>query len=132
MARYPLNLPSGLKEEAERLASSQGVSLNQFILWAVAEKVGILSQAIDDPAFPLITHKRGPAGDSTPIIKGTGIRVQTILVAATVWAMPPEEIAQEWSLTLDQVRQALAFYCVHKVEVDANIAFERAIEQARE
>ena len=38
MARYPLSLPTQLKQEAETLAAQQGVSLNQFILWAVAEK----------------------------------------------------------------------------------------------
>lgn len=43
MARYPLSLPVQLKQEAEMLATQQGVSLNQFILWAVAEKVGALS-----------------------------------------------------------------------------------------
>ena len=50
MARYPLNLPARLKHEAERWAANQGVSLNQFILWAVAEKVGALNQELDDPA----------------------------------------------------------------------------------
>lgn len=44
MARYPLNLPAQLKEEAEKWAADQGVSLNQFIMWAVAEKVGALRQ----------------------------------------------------------------------------------------
>ena len=32
MARYPLNLPLALKEEAECYAAEQGISLNQFIL----------------------------------------------------------------------------------------------------
>ena len=40
MARYSLNLPADLKSEAEKWAAEQGVSLNQFILWAVAERVG--------------------------------------------------------------------------------------------
>ena len=40
MARYTLNLPVQLKQDAETWAAQQGVSLNQFILWAVAEKVG--------------------------------------------------------------------------------------------
>ncbi len=44
MARYPLSLPIRLKRAAEACASQQGVSLNQFILWAVAEKVGELRQ----------------------------------------------------------------------------------------
>ncbi len=44
MARYPLSLPIQLKQAAEECADRQGVSLNQFILWAVAEKVGELRQ----------------------------------------------------------------------------------------
>ena len=46
MARYPLNLPKQLKKDAEEFASEQGVSLNQFILWAVAEKIGGLREAM--------------------------------------------------------------------------------------
>ncbi len=48
MARYALNLPIALKEEAAALAKWQGVSLNQFILWAVAEKVAFLRRTLDD------------------------------------------------------------------------------------
>ena len=59
MARYPLSLPVQLKQEAETLATQQGVSLNQFILWAVAEKVGSLNNQLDDPTFPQITYRRG-------------------------------------------------------------------------
>jgi predicted HicB family RNase H-like nuclease len=44
MTRYALNLPPALKREAEQIAKQQGISLNQFILWSVAEKVGALSQ----------------------------------------------------------------------------------------
>jgi len=61
MSRYPLNLPGQLKKEAEQFASEQGVSLNQFIMWAVAEKVGALSQTLDDPQFPQVTYRRGAA-----------------------------------------------------------------------
>ncbi len=45
MARtsYPLKLPHSLKQEAQRLAKNDGVSLNQFIAAAVAEKVGTLN-----------------------------------------------------------------------------------------
>ena len=39
MTRYALNLPVSLKQEAEDLASRQGISLNQFIMWSVSEKV---------------------------------------------------------------------------------------------
>ena len=55
MSRYALNLPAKLKSEAEELAAKQGVSLNQFIMWSVSEKVTILRQTLDDPNFPGIT-----------------------------------------------------------------------------
>ncbi len=42
MARYALNLPINLKQEAVKIAKQQGISLNQFILWSVSEKVGAL------------------------------------------------------------------------------------------
>ena len=48
MSRYPLNLPEQLKTNAEEIAKSQGVSLNQFILWAVAEKVGAFEPGLND------------------------------------------------------------------------------------
>ena len=78
MARYPLNLPAQLKKEAEEWAAAQGISLNQFILWAVAEKVGALKQQLDDPAFPRVTYRRGASGQPVPVLRGTGIRVQTV------------------------------------------------------
>lgn len=42
---YPLKLPSSVKAAAARLARADGVSLNQFIAAAVAEKVGTLETA---------------------------------------------------------------------------------------
>ena len=72
MSRYALNLPAKLKSEAEELAAKQGVSLNQFIMWSVSEKVTILRQTLDDPNFPGITYRRGAAGWVSPVIRGTG------------------------------------------------------------
>ena len=42
---YPLKLPASVKAAAARLAKADGVSLNQFIAVAVAEKVGVLETA---------------------------------------------------------------------------------------
>jgi hypothetical protein len=39
---YPLKLPNSIKLAAAELAREEGVSLNQFIAAAVAEKVGVL------------------------------------------------------------------------------------------
>lgn len=43
---YPLKLPHSVKAAAEQLAKADGVSLNQFIATAVAEKIGTLN-AVD-------------------------------------------------------------------------------------
>jgi hypothetical protein len=41
-ATYPLKLPTSLKNEAARLAKQDGVSLNQWIATAVAQKIGVV------------------------------------------------------------------------------------------
>jgi uncharacterized protein (DUF433 family) len=129
MARYPLNLPAQLKREAEEWAASQGISLNQFIMWAVAEKVGSLKQGLDDPAHPHVTYRRGTAGIPTPILRGTGIRVQTLVVAEQQWEWTPVQIADEYGLSETQVNDALAFYQAHRREIDAAIASDQEAEQ---
>src|SRR5688572_12526157 len=103
MSRYPLNLPTQLKQEAEQWASTQGVSLNQFILWAVAEKIGELKQQLDDPNFPQITYRRGASGRPVSVLRGTGIRVQTIVVANQNWNLSAEQIASEYDINQAQV-----------------------------
>ena len=72
MACDPLNLPVQLKTAAEQYATQQGISLNQFILWAVSEKVGELKQQLDDPAFPHVTYRRGASGRPMPALRGSG------------------------------------------------------------
>lgn len=130
MTRYALNLPNELKRDAERLAKKQGVSLNQFILWSVAEKVGGLLQGLDDPNFPGITYRRGTAGGLSPILRGTGIRVQTIVMAAESASIT--EIAEDYDLTEAQVREAQGYYETHRVEIDAYIQAESQMEPGDE
>lgn len=45
MSTYPLKLPASIKTAAQRLAFDAGVSLNQWIAAAVAEKVGVVFAA---------------------------------------------------------------------------------------
>ena len=130
MARYALNLPTQLKQEAEKWAAQQSISLNQFILWSVAEKVGALSQSLDDPAFPHVTYRRGAAGEPVPVLRGTGIRVQALVVAVRQWGLTPAQVAAEYSLTEAQVDDALAFYVAHRTEIDAAISAEQTVEAA--
>jgi uncharacterized protein (DUF433 family) len=129
MARYALNLPRQLKQEAEEWAQRQGVSLNQFILWATAEKVGALNQQLDDPDFPQITYRRGAAGIPTPVIRGTGIRVQAIVIAHEQWQMNAGEIAGEYGLPEKEVEAALAFWLAHRAEMETHLAYEKALAE---
>lgn len=128
MSRYPLNLPTDLKREAEEIASRQGVSLNQFIMWSVSEKVASLRQALDDPNFPGITYRRGASGWVTPVIRGTGIRVQTIVTSLST-GMSPEQIAAEYELAVTRIREAQAFYAAHRPEIDSRIRVEQEMEK---
>ena len=57
-ATYPLKLPSSVKAAAARLAKKDGVSLNQWIASAVAQKVGAVETAAD--------FFRLRAGDASP------------------------------------------------------------------
>ena len=43
--KYPLKLPASLKDTAARLAKEDGVSLNQWIVAAVAQKIGAVETA---------------------------------------------------------------------------------------
>lgn len=55
---YPLKLPNSIKAAAAQLAREEGVSLNQFIAAAVAEKVGVLRTTAE--------FLRERAGDAKP------------------------------------------------------------------
>jgi uncharacterized protein (DUF433 family) len=130
MTRYALNLPVDLKQEAEALAKKQGVSLNQFIMWSVAEKVVSMRNQLDDPKFPLITYVRGGASDyPLPVLRGTRIRVQTVAVAVNEHKEKPEKFAENYGVEVSQVREALGFYDAHKWEIDQNIDYENNLEK---
>lgn len=128
MTSYSLNLPIQLQQEAERFATSQGISLEQFIIWAVAEKVGVLNQPTDDPAFPNIVYRCGASGTRVPILQGTGLRIQTVVIAKQKWGLSVPQIAEEYNLSEAQVNEALAFYTAHSQEIDRAIAAEQAFE----
>lgn len=130
MTSHTLNLPVQLQQEAEKLATLQGISFDQFILWAVAEKVATLNQRHDDPAFPQITYVRGASGELAPVLRGTRLRVQTIVIAAHKWGLSPKEIANEYDLNEALVNEVLAFYEAHRQEIDTSIATEQIIEAA--
>ena len=78
----------------------------------------------DDPAFPGITHRTGASGHSTPLLRGTGIRVQTMVIAERAWGLSVKQIASDWGLSERQVTEAMAFYAAHRAEIDADIEAE--------
>lgn len=83
-----------------------------------------MRRSLDDPTFPGITYRAGASGESTPVIRGTGIRVQTIVIAERSWKLSVTQIASEWGLSERQVTEALAFYAAHRAEIDADIEAE--------
>lgn len=130
MTSYSLNLPEELKQEAENWASQQGIPLEAFILDAVAEKVKSLNQQLNDPTFSHITYRRGANRQLVPVLRGTKLRVQTVVIAAQKWGLSSDRIAVEYDLNEEQVNEALAFYNAHRAEIDDAIAAEQALEAA--
>jgi len=57
-ATYPLRLPRSVKAEVERRARADGISVNQFVATAVAEKLA----AMDTAAFFAERRKRADFG----------------------------------------------------------------------
>ncbi len=76
---FPLRLPASLKSAVEKLAAEDGVSMNQFVAMAVAEKVSALNTVeffaerktkADRNAFRRILDRKGGepprSGDELP------------------------------------------------------------------
>jgi uncharacterized protein (DUF433 family) len=96
-------------------------------LWATAEKMSALNQQLDDPQFPQITYRRGAAGIPVPVLRGTGIRVQSVTIAHEQWQMSAADIAAEYKLSVRQIEEALAFYAAHRPEIELHIAYEERL-----
>jgi hypothetical protein len=72
---YPLRLPRSVKAEVERRAKEDGISINQFVATAVAEKLAVMNSATffserrnraDFKAFDRVMRRKGgepPAPD---------------------------------------------------------------------
>jgi len=135
MARYPLNLPVNLKQAAEEAAREQGVSLNQLVLWSLAEKVSELKvvrehrlPAIPDPRFPSIALRLGASGRLRAVVADTGVLVKTLGVAHEAWGMAPEEIQAEYpALSLHQVTEAIAYFEAHRSEIEADLLADQEL-----
>jgi len=66
---YPLKLPTSLKAAAQRLAKEDGVSLNQWISVAVAQKIGAV-----ETAAGFLARRAGDAipADMLPFLENAG------------------------------------------------------------
>ena len=74
---YPLRLPRSIKAEVERRAKEDGISINQFVATAVAEKLAVMNTTeffserrnrADFKAFDRLMRRKGgehPAPDDT-------------------------------------------------------------------
>jgi uncharacterized protein (DUF433 family) len=56
-----------------------------------------------------------------PVIAGTGIRVMDIVAGHIYHDYTPEEIAVNYKLDVGQVYAALAYYYMHKAEIDTDL-----------
>lgn len=65
---YPLRLPRSIKAEVERRAKQEGISINQFVATAVAEKLAAMNTAsffaerrarADFEAFDRLMNRKG-------------------------------------------------------------------------
>ncbi len=65
-ATFPLKLPASIKATTSRLAKEDGVSLNQWIATAVAQKVGVVETAA---AFFQQRAGRAKPGDPERIMR---------------------------------------------------------------
>jgi hypothetical protein len=65
---FPLRLASSLQEEARRTAESEGISLNQLINLAVAEKIS----ALRTEEFFLERRRRADVNKARKILKRAG------------------------------------------------------------
>ncbi len=71
-----------------------------------------------DPHFAGITYLRSASRQPTPVLRGTGVRVQALVVDAKQHGLSAEQLAQEYDLHPDQVREALSFYDAHRTEIE--------------
>lgn len=77
-----------------------------------------------------IETRNGSGGSVAPVVSGTGIRVQTLYIAATQWQLSVEEIAVQFDLTEQQVTDALGFAATHRDEIEQALQVETQLESA--
>ena len=89
-----------------------------------------MTQYTSKPSASSIAYRTGVSGWPSAVVRGTGIRVQTLALAVQTWGLSAEEISDEYDLTIAQVKQALRFYEAHRDEIDREIEAETELEAA--
>ena len=79
---------------------------------------------------PNVTYRHGASSRPQPVLSGSGLRVQTVVVASQTWGWSNDRIADEYGLSRAQVEQALAFYAAHKQAIDMDIQAESELERS--
>ena len=64
------------------------------------------------------------------MLRGVGIRVQTIVAAAQHWRLSPAQVAAEYDIGEPLVNDALGFYAAHRREIDAALDVAQTLEAA--
>jgi hypothetical protein len=62
----------------------------------------IRQQQRDDPAFPQVTYRRGASGIVTLVVRGTGIRVQTLILMKAWYAYMEEHLDFPFKAEVDE------------------------------
>jgi uncharacterized protein (DUF433 family) len=106
-----LQIPAGLYARLQSLAAKERTDPAQ-----VVERLVDAAQSPPDKAIIRDPQLRG----GRPIIAGTGVTVRTI-VGHYKLGLTPEETADEMSLDLASVYAALAYYHLHRDEIEADI-----------
>jgi uncharacterized protein (DUF433 family) len=117
-------------EEAKAILRDLSLPTAQPNDRSIAEKVNSLKGQRNDPTFAHVTYRNSASGQLIPILHGTNLRVQTIVIAAQQWGLSSNQIAAEYDLNAEQIDEALAFYHAHRKEIERAIAAEQAIEAA--
>ncbi len=78
------------------------------------------------PCFPACDLSARGQRATCACVRGAGIRVQTLAIAAEKWGWGPARISEEYGIGEPQVREALAFYETHRQEIEASSGQNRA------
>lgn len=62
------------------------------------------------------------------MIRGTGIRVETIVVNHQQWGQSAVDMAAEYEIPVEAVQSALDYYQAHPEEIETLIRIEQEIE----